>query len=307
MSSKQTYTLGLVAALLLSACGGSGGGPALETFSDVLDRPSDTVSDDPPIVAAPTDTELPADPFDAFGTEEPEEDEPDGSELELTLSESEEATIALTGLAIVVEDSATGERVIVLRNGSYVKEDDTRTLNDNPLTLTSDVPGTFAFASSYFQADGPGIVGISVDVEAMPDEGTAVFMGGATGFVITGDAGVDLTNGQSEVNVDFATGSVSVDLTDFQSISQVSGNLVSAPFETINWTGAVIEGAGFERGTVTVDGATPVSDIIGANGRLTAQGQFFGQVDGIDIPAEVGGLIYGEGDDGVIFGEFIAD
>ncbi len=298
MTSLFRYSVLAVCVGLLSACGGSG--PLLEPDFEERETSEQQTA---PESQTPSEQADPEDPFEVFGTETPDEVETEESVLEENLAEAE-TDIVLTGVAIV-RDATTGERIIVRRDGTYVAADGSRTLAGLALTLTNDVPGAFDDTSSFVQSDAVGVVGVATDLANMPADGDATFTGGAVGFVITGDAGTNLVNGNSTVTVDFAAGTIDATLDGFTPVSQVSEKLVTAPFETLVLESAAISGNGFSGGTLTSTGGTSVANITGDNARLLSEGQFFGADAG--APAEVGGLIYTEGDSGKIFSSFIAD
>ena len=291
----------------LTACGGGGGPVQIDPPEDFEDQQQDEIQRDANENNSPAERADPEDPFEVFGTEAPEDVQTEGSALEETLTEAEEATIVLTGVAIVVDD-VTGERVIVRREG-VAADDGSRTLGGVSLDLTDDVAGAFVVTSSFVQESigAVGVVGVATELADMPTEGTATFTGGAIGFVITGDSGVRLSNGQSTVTANFASGLVDVDLDNFSGVSQVSGNVVDTPFDSLNLSDAAIVDGGFSGGTLTSTGDASVAEVIGANATVQAEGQFYGIDDVTSDPAEVGGLIHAQGDTGQIFTSFIAD
>ncbi len=301
--------------VFLAACGGGGGGPVQQQFVQP-ETPNETPSvptqtpDEEESASAPDEASAdePGQLPEVEGDTPPELEDPVPSKLEETLAFSDEDTIALTGIAIVT-DSDTGQRVILTRDGSYIVADQTQTLADMPFILTTDVPGAFLNASSFVQnADGAfGVVGIATLPENMPIDGSATFNGGAAGFVIVGDTGIDLSNGTSTVIVEFEDGSVSAEMGDFQVTSQLTGDLRDGLFDSMTLSGATLAGAGFTGGVLETSGGDSVDDIIGGNARLLSQGQFFGTDIETGLPAEVGGLVLTEGDDGKIFGTFIAN
>lgn len=297
----------MVSMVGLTACGGGGGPIQIDPPDDFTDQPP-AEQRDANENNSPAERADPEDPFEVFGTEAPEEVLSEGSALEETLSEAEEETIVLTGVAIVV-DEATGQRVIVRREGVYTAEDESRTLGESPLELTDDVPGAFVVTSSFVQEaiGAVGVVGVATETADMPTEGSATFTGGAVGFVITGDSGVRLSNGQSTVTANFASGLVDVDLNNFSGVSQVSGNVVDTPFDSLTLLEAAIVDGGFTGGILTSTGDNSVAEVIGGNTTIQAEGQFYGINDATGDPAEVGGLIHAQGDTGQIFTSFIAD
>lgn len=292
MMIRTLSTLSFIA--LLAACGG-GGGPVVEEADVNVDGPPNT-----------GDADNPAETFDEFGTEEPDEDENDGSELGETLEGSQEPNIELTGIAFV-RDPRQGRSTVELRDGEFTEANGTRTLDGQLIALTGDVPGTFTQTSSFVQdSEGAvGIIGIATDLSAMPDSGSATFNGGATGLVIVGDSGFELRDGDSTIVVDFQSGRLRADLGNFTSVSTVSGKLDEAPFETIALDQALISGTSFSGGTITTGGGDTIEQVVGANATALSQGQFYGTNVDEDAPTEVGGILFVEGDEGLIYGSFI--
>lgn len=310
MTNVLRISLCSLCVLGLVACSGATG-PVQQQFDQPLlpQQPDPNIVPQPPAPSqqAPGGSIGNTDPLDDFGTEPPDEVEADASTLLETLQLTEDVDTTLTGL-VVVTDATGDQRVIVRRNGVYTFADEHLTLGDLGVTLSTDIPGAFVATSSMFQTDGPGLVGFATPLADMPLSGSATFTGGAAGFVITAASGFDLTNGQSLVSVDFGTGGVTTELSGFTDVSQVSGNILSAPLAEIIWRNAQINGAGFSGGTLeTLDGFGDAIDLTGPNTTLQAEGQFFGVNDSVTGPSEVGGLIFAEGENGKVYGSFIAD
>lgn len=200
------------------------------------------------------------------------------------------------------------------------------TLTDGSSTIavdTSTYAGTYEFVAAYEQSytvdgvtfDSTGFGGIITAAQDIPATGTATYVGGASGTLITATQGFDLNAGTSQVTANFGSGNgVDVTLTDFTSIDQTNGNATAAPIDTIAVNGMTITGNGFSGGTITtkLDGDT--ISVTGANTTSAAQGAFYGYsteqvaADGtISSPDEVGGLILVQGDDGILTSSFIAD
>ncbi len=299
------FSAGILVVGALSACGGGSGPVQVEDPTPPREVQSASGNETPAELADPIE------PFEVFGTEEPEEEETAGSVLEATLEASEDDVVVLSGIGIV-RDEATGQRILVRRDGEFNRSESSRTLNNLAIDLTDDVPGAFVVTSGFKQEviGNPtmvGVVGVPTKAGDMPTAGSASFSGGAVILAVTPDAGFDMRNGQSVVSVDFATGKASATLSDFTNVSQVSGNLTDAPLDSLVLTDADIVGTGFTGGTVTTTGDLTLAQIVGGNASVQAEGQFFGLTGSGDAPAEVGALIHAEGDSGLIFGSLIAD
>lgn len=302
MMSNLRTLLSLICLTVFAAC--SGGSGPVERVPTA--QGEDDVSD--PIAPSQQATDVftsDPDPLDDFGTEPPIEVELEASTLLETLDLEGDVDTVLQGLVVVGEGDT---RAIVRRDGVYRFVDETLTLADLPATLSRDIPGAFLVSSGILQVDGTGIIGIATADVDVPISGNATYSGGAAGFVVTPAAGFDLTNGQSLVTVAFGTGFVTAELSNFTDISQVSGNTVNAPIAEIILRDAQISGSGFSGGALeTRDGFGDLVNLTGANTTLQAEGQFFGIDADSQLPKEVGGLIYSVGDNGIVFGSFIAD
>lgn len=310
----------------LAACGG-GGGPVLDPvgnsgFQSESDPPEER--DPTPEVAGDVGDSVSevADPNNqgtVFEGDDPSVDEgsiktdpPTDQDEPTDPPEAEEELITLVGVGIRV-DEATGQRVLVREDGVHRLPADTRTLAGVAIDLTNDVTGEFGATSSYIQelTGTTGIVGTPTDVAVMPTTGTAQFNGGAIVTFIIPDGGFDLLDGQSVVDVDFGSGRVTARLSDFLEVSKLSGNIptepLTSPIDGVVLTDAIISGNGFSGGTLTTIGSQSLSEITGGNQTVLSEGQFFGTAETGDGPLEVGGLVYANGDSGLLTGSFIAN
>ncbi len=311
---------------LVAACGG-GGGPVLDPVgqsglqsdsdrppetdmeTDVASNEGDSVSEvaDPNNQGVVFEGDDPAVDEGSIKTDPPTDEEEASDPPEI-----EEELIALVGIGIRV-DEATGQRVLVREDGVHLLPADTRTLAGVAIYLTNDVSGDFEVTSSYVQelTGTTGIVGTPTDVSVMPTIGTAQFNGGAIVTFIIPDGGFDLLDGQSVVDVDFESGRVTAQLSDFLEISKLSGNVptepLTSPIDGVVLTDAIIGGNGFSGGTLTTTGSQSLSDITGGNQTVLSEGQFFGTTATGDAPLEVGGIVHARGDSGQITGSFIAN
>ncbi len=307
----------LLAFGLLAACGGSSGPIRFEDGNlqgdpDPARDPQDRPAEQEPQTASDNDSASdavdPEDPMEPFGSEPPAPEEEEGSVLDETLTETEADVIVLTGIGIR-RDPTSGQRVLVVEDGVYEASDDSRTLAGVPIELSDDVQGAFVVTSGYIQetTGTTGVVGIPTDPTVLDRTGSARFDGGAVMSIILPDAGFDMRNGQSVVDVDFSNGLVTATLSDFTDISQVSGNLSDAPVDTVVLSGAAIAESGFSGGTLTASGRQSLNDVTGANQVVLSEGHFFGVTEAGDAPLEVGGLILAYGDSGQLTASFIAD
>jgi len=282
----------------LTACGGGTGPVAVEEV-----RAPDgggTVVDAKPI----SDTGN-QQPLADTGTSRPEVGVQSDPALLATLAAVNAATTSITATSIVTDSN--GNRRAQTRDGVYTRTGEAVTIAGLAASVTNDVLGDYDNAASFFQDDGTvGVVGIATPTASMPTSGNARYAGGASGFVITGTNGVDLTDGRSVVDVAFG-GGVTVTLDDFVGVSQLSGNVVASPVSEMILTNAVIADGGFSGGTLSLRDENGAVDITGSDSTTVAQGQFFGvNADGV-TPDEVGGVLFSEGRDGTVYGTFIAD
>jgi len=95
-------------------------------------------------------------------------------------------------------------------------------------------------------------------------------------------------------------------LDNFTSVSIVSDNLADAPFDTILLSDALIEGTGFTGGVISTAGGDTLAEVIGENATALSRGQFYGTNEAGTSPTELGGVVFAEGDNGLLFGSFIA-
>ena len=192
--------------------------------------------------------------------------------------------------------------------------DDSGTWTDGTITFQPDSnqTGTYGFAALYrLNADADGgsvVIGVTLDSADIPvantTTGGVVYTGEALidGSTDAGGAGTSLSgSGNSRVTVDFET--ETVDLV----IDSIGGGV---PYTSIEITGMAFSGdrTAFEGGTLTImDGADNVTGtLIGGLVASSAEGDFYG-IDGNANPDEVGGVFFGEGNTGEIYGGFLAD
>ena len=282
----------LTVLFVLSACGGSSG-PVVQ---DVVIRDGD--------VSAPPDNGIPKSPEeefdDRFGTDGTDEDSDLGPALEEALDTIGQPADTLIRVEFTREP-ALGDSRVAVANGI-------RAADGTAIRVGSDIPGTFAHTFAYVidNTGALGVIGSPTVASVIPSGGTASFSGGAVGVLVLPDSGFDLRNGQSDVAVNFGAATVRVELGGFESISNVSGNLSDAPFDTIVLTDARISGSALTGGTLSLGGGQTLAQVLGDNRRTLARGQFYGVDADNDSPAEVGGVIFAEGENGFLFGSYIA-
>jgi hypothetical protein len=85
----------------------------------------------------------------------------------------------------------------------------------------------------------------------MPLSSTASYSGETEATLIMGAQGYELRNGSSQINVNFNTSRLDVDLSGFTATNIFSQTVTTAPVDQIKGTGLVINGNGFSGGTFT--------------------------------------------------------
>jgi len=187
------------------------------------------------------------------------------------------------------------------------------TLTDGTSTLRvddEDFTGTYDFARPYSQTnaggDVLGIVGLATASRDLPSSVTATFTGEAVGVYATNAQGIDLTDGTSHIVANFGTDEVTVTLSDFTMIDQMSGATIAGPLDEIRITDMTISGNGFQDGFASIRLNGVIVDVLGDNVQRSASGSFFGIGADGSQPAEVGGAVRLQGDDGEINSLFIA-
>ena len=153
-------------------------------------------------------------------------------------------------------------------------------------------------AATYSSEGVAGIVTANADV---PSAGAAVYSGVAFGSGATVSGGsFELLSGDAAATVDFDGGTLSLLADGFADIG--------APVDEVRVTGAVIDGASFGGGAVSLlnDGASAEA-ILGTNVQSQFGGSFYGYDGTLDIPDELGGILLKAGDDGYVALYFAAD
>jgi hypothetical protein len=153
-----------------------------------------------------------------------------------------------------------------------------------------------------------GVMGAQTGASDVPTTGSATYNGGlqATYAPRSGTGGVNLS-GDSTVSVDFAAGSVDVQLDNFTALTIGTGQSATAPADSIRINGMQISGNGFSGGTFSAQSNGQNANILGTGVTTNAQGTFFGYNATDLAPDEVGGSFLSNGSTAGISGIFIAD
>ena len=155
--------------------------------------------------------------------------------------------------------------------------------------------------------DSVGILGVITRPAELPSSGTATYLGRSDVIAVTAYEGVSM-QGQSMIVADFSgSGSVKVTMDRFVAIDMMTGSTTDAPFDTIIVNDMLISGNRFSGVAVaTLKNGTLVT-VTGANTAVASEGVFFGYDPVLSKPAEVGGMILMQGNDGIVIGNFLAD
>lgn len=147
-----------------------------------------------------------------------------------------------------------------------------------------------------------GVIGIVTETGDMPTSSTATYSGEAfVDYATIGGAQGTAISSDTSVSANFETRQVDV------SMDNLNTFIGSVPFGSVEISGMTISGNGFSGGEMTVDGTSPVSDIVGSNATTTADANFYGYDGTIGAPDEVGGTFSAQGSSAVFLGVFIAD
>ena len=191
--------------------------------------------------------------------------------------------------------------------------------------IGNQISGSYDYVFQFDVCCGPdptynshlGVAGISTAAADMPVAGSASYTGEASARIYhlyptlaSGGSFHFFDNGVSQIDVDFASGSASVSMTNFANISDSVGSVLTsatAPFDQIQGSGLVIQGSHMVGGNwVTMSGGAVVN-VVGANPVTSADGTFFGYDPSISAPDEVGGVIFIGGSDSNVTGIYVAD
>lgn len=193
---------------------------------------------------------------------------------------------------------------------------DQSVINDhNSYLLIDNSLGDHNFSRSYQQSydwrgktyDTLGIFGVSTQADDMPIKGSANYRGQATGLIVTRTDGYDLIHGTSNVEVDFSTSRGSIQLSDFDVRSHTTGLSTAPPIDIIRVTNVSIEGNDLTGGEVKTFLHGSEVNVVGEKSISSVGANFFG-FDGDTLrPAEIGGVVFLEGDHGFLAGNFISD
>lgn len=279
---KRMKRIGCAALALaaLGACGGGGGGPVTVFTYQTLDS------------NVPGDSELRALGFTRDG---------DGNIISVdsrsgTLDREEDA-INIAGL-IVDDDGRTGD----------TWTDGTTTVAPSSISAFN---GVYDFVLPVEVTDASGattyLIGVASRFEDIPS-GNATYSGQSQVSGILGGGGSGASSFDASGNMTLTA--------DFQNslVDVVMGSLSGSgvPIDTVRLDNLAISNTGgdaafADSGSSTfslTNGGSAVS-LVGTGASLDAAGSFFGGDD--DGPLEAGGTFVIEGDDGVVFGVFIAE
>ncbi len=177
--------------------------------------------------------------------------------------------------------------------------------------------GTYDYAVGYYSVytargqdySAIGVGGIGTKSVDMPSAGSATYTGSSDVLIATGGNPVSiasLEHGTSTVTANFNSGTVDATLSNFTGYNS-SGQQINTPLDTISVTDMTISGSGFSGGTVVTTKNSAVVHVEGFNSSSFTGGDFYGYDGTISKPDEVGGMIYIEGNNGIIIGRYIAD
>lgn len=210
---------------------------------------------------------------------------------------------------------------IVIDDGDYSLKDsdgadDNNIVTDGKATLVykGNFSDSYKYATTFQEAytknkikyDVVGIIGIATKGTDMPKTKTATYKGEAEALVITKTSGFDLSKGKSTLTANFATSKISATLNGFTAVNQSTGKAGSAPIDEIKITDMSITNNQFKGGTVTTRKAGAAVNVVGGNASDDSQGNFYGLNAAGDAPAEVGGRVLIQGDDGIVSGLYLA-
>lgn len=159
--------------------------------------------------------------------------------------------------------------------------------------------GEYRIGSVTYSSEG--VAGIVTAVSDMPAGGEASYSGVAFGSGATVSGGsFELLSGNAAATVNFLDGTVSLTADGFSDIG--------APVDAVQVAGALIDGASFSGGTITLlsDGSS-AEGILGDNIQSQFGGSFYGYDNVSSIPDELGGMLLKAGDDGYVALYFAAD
>jgi len=153
-----------------------------------------------------------------------------------------------------------------------------------------------------------GIIGMPTLAANMPTQGSVNFTGRVLGTALTTAQGVDIIDGSSLIAVEFGTsGTVDVTLDNFKFQDQATGTVASGPFDKIVVTDMTLSDSEFSQGIVTVTQSGANVDLTGANSTTASNGMLFGYDDDTGNPAQAGGALLLQGDDGFLAATYLGD
>lgn len=255
-----------------------------------------------------------------------------------TLASTEAITSTLGGTTIQTRGSATTISEVKEVSGSLRHDTGRTVISDGTYTLTDSdgfdsnglltdgfsalistpvqgFTGSYDYVRAYNQAyvsnftayETQGVVGVVTQSSDIPTSGSATYNGEAIAKITGTPTSYDLNSGASTINVDFASATTSVTMTNFTATNKATGASATAPIDTIAMTDMAISGNQFSGGTLSTTLATVDVDLTGTNTSTSALGRFFGLNSAGSAPDEVGGVVYSGGDSGSVSAIFIGD
>ena len=176
--------------------------------------------------------------------------------------------------------------------------------------FTGNYDFTRVYSHSYFVSTLPhiatGIYGIVTSETDMPTAGNATYKGEAQASYFNNTTNFDLSKGTSNVDVNFANGTVDVSADKFTITNRDTKVSANIGFNGVKISGMKVFGNQFSGGTITTERNGATVQIISNSTQQSALGRFFGLTNS-GIPDEVGGIGYLKGSDGTLTTIFLAD
>jgi hypothetical protein len=199
--------------------------------------------------------------------------------------------------------------------GRYSDGTNRLTTGDVQNTLNTDISQGYEYVT-VFQLDGPnassntvGVYGVATNESDVPTSTTATYRGGSNVTVSNSNGATNfsvLSNGDSVVTADFASGTVDVELSNFRK-TDLFGTVNEAPIDQVDVTGMQISGNTFSGGSTTTSLNGQQVNVVGTGSTEAASGSFFGYDAGISAPDEVGGVVVVKNDSSFVYGVYVAD
>ena len=159
--------------------------------------------------------------------------------------------------------------------------------------------GEYRIGAETYSSEG--VAGIVTTDSDVPSSGVANYSGIAfgSGATVSG-GGFELLSGDAAAAVNFLDGTLSLTADGFSDIG--------APVDEVQVAGALMDGASFSGGTISLmNNGSSADGILGAHTQSQFGGSFYGFDDTLEIPDELGGILLKAGDDGYVALYFAAD